>query len=112
MTLNIKRDDFSLVFTTESNLENAKKLAKDILKKKLASCVSFHKINSIYWWEDELNENLEIQIIIKTKSKYIDLLYDFFKKNHSYKLPEFIFLNASCSQEYINWVEINLVNQI
>ena len=43
-----------LLITTEYNKKEAKKIAKLLLKKKLAACVSLKNIYSIYEWEGKL----------------------------------------------------------
>ena len=96
--------DLLIVKTSESNYENAKNLAKNILNMKLAACISFCNINSMYWWEGKLEEYSEIELTIKTKLDLLDELFVTIKKNHSYKVPEFICLNTFASKEYVNWI--------
>ena len=43
-----------LLITTECNKKAAKKIAKLILKKKLAACVSLKETYSIYEWEGKI----------------------------------------------------------
>ena len=97
--------DFLIVKTTESNFKNANNLAKNILAKKLAACVSFLNINSIYFWEDRLEESSEVQLVIKTRKDLLDEMFKVIKDLHSYKVPEFIFINASASNEYSKWIK-------
>ena len=80
MNSNYLESGLLLVMTTESNFSNAKKLANKILSMKLASCINFTRCESMYWWEDELKEDFEIQFdsnIISYKK-----LLDFFWECH------------------------------
>ena len=45
-----------LLITTESNKKIAKDIAKMLLKKKLAVCVSLKEIYSIYEWEGKIED--------------------------------------------------------
>ena len=103
MKFHLDHNIILLVLTTESNYQNAKKLAGKILEKKLSSCINFSKISSIYWWEDKLNEESEMQIYIKVKPEDLDQLYNVIKENHSYDIPEFICMNTSASDDYFKW---------
>ena len=46
-----------LLITTESNEKKARNIAKLLLQKKLAACVSIKHIFSIYQWEEDIEEN-------------------------------------------------------
>ena len=103
MVSNLQNQDIALVITTECNYENAEKLAEILVTKKLAKCVSFSEINSIYCWNNQIIKEKEIQLNIKVESKLVDKLYCALKEIHSYKLPQFICLKASASDEYYKW---------
>ena len=92
-----------LVLTTEKDYIHAINLSKKLLKKKLAACISFKESSSFYWWNGELEESKEIQLLIKTsQSNLTDLLGDI-KKYHSYKIPELLFWKAQSDQDYASW---------
>ncbi|WP_269622528.1 divalent-cation tolerance protein CutA [Prochlorococcus marinus] len=97
-------NDLLLVLTNESNDKNAKQLAEVILKKKLAACITFSNISSIYWWKDKLVNGDEVQLLIKTRLDLIHKVNDLIKKFHSYEVPEIIYLNACASKEYKEWL--------
>ena len=97
--------DLLIVSTTERDFKNANNLAKNLMDMKLAACVSFAKVDSIYYWEGKLEENSEVQLIIKTRLDFLDKLYKAIKEFHSYKVPEFIFFRASASNEYNQWIK-------
>ncbi len=100
-----KDSDLSIVKTSESNFENAKNLANAILSMKLAACVSFSEINSIYWWEGKLEESSEVELTIKTNLDLLSEVLKTIKDIHSYKLPEIICLKASANSEYNQWIK-------
>ena len=99
-----------LLITTENNKKGAKKIAKLLLKKKLASCVSLKKINSIYEWEGNLEKVNEVEITIKSKPKLKNALIVFLKKITSYDLPQIIYKKFNSEKKYLNWVYKSISN--
>ena len=104
MSLELLGSQPLIVITTEGNHEKARNLAKSLLEMKLAACIGLNKINSIYWWQNKLIENSEVQLNIKTKYNLLDKLFDTVKELHSYEVPEFIYFNPSSSNEYYRWI--------
>ena len=93
-----------LLITTESNKEKAKEIAKLLLKRKLAACVSIKDIYSIYEWEGKIEEIFEVEITIKSKPKLKNDLIVFLQKKSSYDIPQIIFKKFNSENKYINWV--------
>ena len=83
---------------------SAKILARNLLLKRYAACISFKEIESIYWWEGQLEQSAEVQILIKTSKDKFDKLCLELKNSHSYSNPELLFWNISASSEYKNWI--------
>ena len=71
-----------LLVATECNKKAAKKIAKLLLKKKLAACVSLKEINSIYKWKGKIEEVNELEIIIKSKPELKNALVVSYKRRY------------------------------
>ena len=99
-----------LLITTESNKKIAKKIAKNILNKKLAACVSLKNIYSIYEWEGKIEECNEVEIIIKSKPELKNALIIFLQKMTSYDVPQIIYKKFKSEKKYINWVKKSFSN--
>ena len=99
-----------LLITTEKNKRGAKKMAKLLLKKKLASCVSLKKIYSIYEWEGNIKKFNEVEITIKSKPELKKTLIVFLKKITSYDLPQIIYKNFNSEKNYLKWVYKSISN--
>ena len=97
-----------LLITTESNEKIAKKIAKLLLKKKLAACVSLRDIFSIYEWEGKIEEVKEIELIIKSKPELENDLISFLQRMTSYDIPQILCKKFNSDKNYINWVERSL----
>ena len=91
--------DYIIVQTTCDNEDEAKKIAKVLLEQRLAACIQIKEIDSFYMWNDELCEDTETLVSIKTKKSN-------FKKNHSYDLPEIIEIPiTNGTKEYLKWID-------
>ena len=99
-----------LLITTESDKKKAKEVAKLLLKKKLAACVSLKDINSIYEWEGKVEEGMEVEISIKSKPELKNDLIVFLKKTISYKIPQILYKEFYSEKGYINWIKKSFSN--
>ena len=89
---------------TESNKKKAKKIAKLLIKKKLAVCVSLKDIYSVYEWEGKIEEVIEVEITIKSKPELKNALISFLQKITTYDVPQMIYKKFNSEKKYINWV--------
>ena len=99
-----------LLITTESNSEIAKNIAKLLIQKKLAACVSLKEIYSIYEWEGEIEETKEIEITIKSKPEFKNNLIVFLQKMTSYDVPQIIYKKFNSEKKYLNWLNKSFSN--
>ncbi len=90
--------------TTESNKNNAYKIANLLLKEKLIPCVSFNNIESHFWWDSKINQSKEVQLVIKCKQENINRVCRKISKLHSYEVPEIIYFPVLADKDYQQWV--------
>ena len=93
-----------VLITTESDKKKAKYVAKLLVKKKLAACVSIKKIFSIYQWNDNIEETKEFEIKIKSKPALKDELIMFLQKITSQEIPQIIFKKFKSEDSYYKWL--------
>jgi periplasmic divalent cation tolerance protein len=63
-----------IIYVTLSNAEEANKIGRELLEKQLCNCVNYFPITCMYNYENEITEEPEVVLIIKTKdSKYDDI---------------------------------------
>ncbi|RXJ76749.1 divalent-cation tolerance protein CutA [Arcobacter sp. F155] len=97
-----------LVQTTCASKDEAKKIAKVLIEKKLAACIQMSKIESYYMWKNEFCDDEEILLSIKTKKENFKKIKSKIKELHSYDVPEIIGLDISdVSKEYKKFIEKN-----
>jgi uncharacterized protein involved in tolerance to divalent cations len=97
---------------TESfNLIASAPLSSDIkieLVKELACCVQIKSIDSIYVWDNSICDDMEYQLIIKTKKSLYKELEEFIKTNHDYDTPQIVATDIiNSSKEYTKWCDEN-----
>lgn len=96
---------YCVVVTTCGTQEEADRLARSIVKTRLAACVQLANINSYYTWEGKLNIEPEILLWIKTTDERYADLERFISENHSYDVPEIIRLPITAGlQSYLQWI--------
>ena len=93
-----------ILITTESSEKLAKNLARLLVKKKLAACVSIKPIYSIYEWEGDIEESKEFEITIKSKLEFKDYLIEFLNKNSTYDVPQIIYKKYHAEMKYYDWL--------
>ena len=103
-------DKILLIVTTECNKKAAKKIARKLLKKKLAACISLKDIHSIYKWEGKIEEVNEIEITIKTKPELKKALMGCLQKMTSYDVPQVICKKFNSEKKYLNWIYKSISN--
>ena len=96
---------FLLVLTTEKDYTHARNLARDLLLKKLAACINLRELKSLFWWEGEIEENKEVQLIIKTSQCKLSELLSEIKKIHTYNVPEILFFPVNSEENYETWIK-------
>jgi periplasmic divalent cation tolerance protein len=98
-------DVLRIVFITVPP-SKAEKLARAIVENRLCACVNvIAAVKSFYYWKDELKNEAESLLIVKTTQTKIDDLIKFVKKNHPYEVPEIVTLRvAEGLPDYIDWV--------
>ena len=97
--------EFITIVTTTNSKENAQLIGNDAINLKLAACVQLiSSVNSIYRWKNEICNEEEIILMIKTTMKNKDELVRMIHKNHVYEIPEIICYNMDIlNDDYRRW---------
>ncbi|MCL2024718.1 MAG: divalent-cation tolerance protein CutA [Coriobacteriia bacterium] len=100
--------EYAIVITTCADRDSAKIIARQLLEDKLTACVQLFPIESIYIWQDELCENGEVMLLIKTRTVLFQRVAGCIKRNHPYKVPEIVQVPLTSGlPEYLSWIDDN-----
>ena len=102
--------DKIIVYSTCSSPEEAKKLALNLVEKRLAACVNVVcGVDSFYWWQGKVEQEGEILLVIKTKRELFYRLRAQWEKLHSYDIPELVAVPiVEGAPNYLDWMEREL----
>ena len=98
---------FRIVLVTCGTLPEARKIARAVVEKHFAACVSIlaAPVESHYTWKGKLESSREHLLLIKTTAKRIKDLEREVLRMHSYEIPEFlVFPVTGGSQAYLGWL--------
>jgi len=95
-----------LVLCTAPNAEEAERLAKGIVEAGLAACVNVVAgLRSFYVWDGKLQDDTEVQLLIKTREERAVELRDWIGEHHGYDVPEILFVPITGgSERYLAWL--------
>jgi len=95
-----------VIYSTFSNLDDAKQIGGALVDARLAACVNiFPGMVSIYAWEGATEMAEEVAMIIKTRSGLQEQVMAEVKRLHPYDVPALLILPAQGgSTEYCDWI--------
>jgi periplasmic divalent cation tolerance protein len=102
--------EYVQVLTTVSSEEDAKRIADDLLARRLAACVQVvGPIVSRYRWQGNLEQAQEWQCLVKTEADLYERVEAAIRETHSYDEPEIIAMPVVAgSAGYLDWVSENV----
>jgi periplasmic divalent cation tolerance protein len=97
---------YSIIITTFADRGLAKKIAKLLIEQKLVACVQMFPIESVYLWKNEICEDSEIAVLVKSKTSLFDKITTVIKGAHPYEVPEIIQIPITDGlPEYLSWID-------
>jgi periplasmic divalent cation tolerance protein len=98
---------FIAVLVTCGSEEEALRIARSLVEKRLAACVNLvSPVRSIYRWEGKILDEKEWILIIKTQKDRFKKLEKEVRSLHSFAVPEIIGLPViEGSSSYLKWLE-------
>jgi periplasmic divalent cation tolerance protein len=97
---------YSVLMTTCDDRGIARTIARNLVEKKLAACVQIMPIDSVYTWNDQIEENAEFMLLCKIKRSDYDDAAAAIRELHSYDTPEIIAVGIEAgSADYLSWID-------
>ena len=110
--------DKIVVLTTCGSSEEAQRLARALVEKRLAACVNVMPgVRSVYRWKDEagkdtIEDQEELLLLIKTSRALLEELREEIERLHSYEVPEVIAIPiVDGSERYLAWMNRELAHK-
>jgi len=105
----MNNNSYTVVFVTVGSETEAKEIARILLEEKLAGCVNLYPVTSVYRWQNQICEDGEWQLVIKTEMRLFSALSAKIQELHSYDVPEIIALPiVNSSTSYSQWLRDSL----
>lgn len=102
--------NYCLIYVTFPNTSEAENIGQELVAAKLAACVNiFPTITSIYRWQNTMQREQEVAMLIKTRADYYEKIEKKLTSTHSYdtccvlKIP----LTAG-SEKFLRWIDNSL----
>ncbi|EKT58591.1 divalent-cation tolerance protein CutA [Providencia sneebia] len=101
-----KKQQPCIILCTTNSQSNAIKITQQLLDKHLAACVSLlPELTSLYRWKNEIVQDKEILLLIKSINKNQPAIFDTIKEIHPYETPELIKLDINQVDDgYLAWI--------
>ena len=101
--------EYTIVMSTTDTEEEAKRLARGAVEKKLAACVQVTTVNSTFFWDGKVDEAAEYLLLFKTTAAGATELQKFIETTHSYDVPEILHLPVIAGHApYLEWMNANV----
>ncbi|NBD00602.1 divalent cation tolerance protein CutA [Atlantibacter hermannii] len=99
-----------VVLCTAPDEATAQELATKALSEKLAACVTLLPgASSLYYWEGKLEQEYEVQMLLKSDTRHQDALLACLRSHHSYQTPELLVLPVLYGDsDYLSWLNASL----
>jgi periplasmic divalent cation tolerance protein len=96
----------ALLYVTAPSEEEAKRMAKELIGKKLVACANIFPISSLYRWKGKLQEEREVAMILKTSAERVEEVIRELRRIHPYEVTCILCLSVSGGlPEFLRWVE-------
>ena len=102
--------EYIQVLTTVEQSDDAEKIAKTLVEKRLAACVQIYgPMKSYFQWQGRVDTAQEYLCLIKSRNDLFAELEKVIKSRHPYEVPEIITTPiTNGNKEYLDWLEEEL----
>lgn len=103
--MNAEAGSLVIVTTAVGSRSDAARLAGALLESRLAACVQYHAIRSVYRWKGRVERASEFLLAAKTRKSLAGRLAALIRARHTYEVPEILVMPvAEGLAEYARWV--------
>ena len=95
------------IFITCPSKKEARTIARELIKRKLAACVNIiDRVESLFWWQGNVDSAKEVLLMVKSKKALFPRIVRAVKSKHSYDVPEIIAVPiVDGFAPYLRWID-------
>ena len=98
--------EYCSIYITTGNEDEARRIGRKLVDERLAACVNILPIKSIYRWEENVEEEDEVAMFVKTRAELADKVIKRVRELHSYEVACIVTLPiVSGNPDYLKWIE-------
>lgn len=99
-------ENFIEIHWTSGSIDEARKISRLLVQERHVACAQIIPwIESIFYWNNELDTAQESKIVLKTHADKFEIIKAIIMKNSTYEVPEITFTSiAGGNKEYLDWV--------
>ena len=99
-----------LVFSTVGDPEDAERVARELVDRRLAACVNIVPgLTSVYRWKGKVESEAELLLVIKTTRDRFEDLREALLTVHPYEVPEIVGVPIEAGHDaYLSWLHENV----
>ena len=99
---------FVFVYITNPTKKEAHRIARHLIKKKLAACANIFPIGSVYPWKGKISDEREFVLVAKTKSENYNKIIKEVEKIHPYSVPCIAKIPVTFNRKYEKWLRASI----
>ncbi|WP_298236237.1 divalent-cation tolerance protein CutA [uncultured Azohydromonas sp.] len=94
-----------VVITTVATADDAHRLSRALVERRLVACAQISQIESVYMWENKLQQEGEYRLMLKTVASRYAAVEEAIRELHPYTLPAIYALALErVHGPYADWV--------
>jgi periplasmic divalent cation tolerance protein len=94
------------VYVTSPDEATARRIARELLERRLVACANIFPVGSMYRWEGRIEEARETAMLLKTRVALVPEVVAAVRELHPYEVPCAVgFLLGEGMPEYYEWVD-------
>ena len=103
-----------VIMCTCPDEKTAVQLARGLVAERLVACVNvLPGIRSIYRWQEDIEDDKEVLMIIKSTVRGMSEVEDWLVSHHPYEVPEVVVLPAShVAPDYLEWLTAQVADPL
>ena len=93
--------------TAPAEGDRATELARGLVEARLAACVNVvGGVRSFYRWQGAIQDDAEVQLVIKTRRALFEQLEAWLNEHHPYEVPEILAIEVvHGAKPYLDWLD-------